>query len=81
MPRMEPPPPPILHVVADQEAAVREIADQEGLKYIVAEVEGRPGVVQFRFQAMDDDVLISFMSKVPQYAFAYKATVGGALPL
>ncbi len=71
------PPPPIFHIVAAREAEIREIADRDGLKYAVSEVEGRPGIVEFRFQSMDDSVLIGLMGRVPPDAFAYKAVVVG----
>jgi hypothetical protein len=71
------PPPPIIHVKAAYEAAVRKLADDAQLTYRASPQIGRPGVVEFRFEAMDNTKLTALLGAIPADAFAYRARLGG----
>ena len=71
------PPKPIFFVTSDREADFREIADKTGVPYVANNVEGRAGVIEFRFETMDDSILFDIINNIPPGTLAYKAIVGG----
>ncbi|CAN5321958.1 hypothetical protein BH09PSE1_BH09PSE1_08460 [soil metagenome] len=68
--------PPIFLILPDHVAAVRRVADAQGLTYGVADAEGLAGVTEFRFQSMDDGALFALMEDIPDEAYASRAIVG-----